>query len=216
MPLRVEQLSLGPIGTNCYVVRDDAGGRSRRRRPERRRGRAPTPPRELGDVVRRDPRDARALGPPRRRRRPRRRHRSARATWPRASGRCSRIPNRFTPPGLVLQLAHPGRAPRRRGDDRGRGNRVRRRLRARPLAGASRVLRGRVSLLGRRPLRRLRRPDRPSRRRLGHVARVDPLARRPLSAGDRRLSGPRPVDDARRRARAATRSSPSFARSSPE
>jgi glyoxylase-like metal-dependent hydrolase (beta-lactamase superfamily II) len=25
MPLRVEQLSLGPIGTNCYVVRADAG-----------------------------------------------------------------------------------------------------------------------------------------------------------------------------------------------
>jgi hydroxyacylglutathione hydrolase len=24
MPLRVEQLALGPIGTNCYVVRDDA------------------------------------------------------------------------------------------------------------------------------------------------------------------------------------------------
>jgi hypothetical protein len=24
MPLRVDQLSLGPIGTNCYVVRADA------------------------------------------------------------------------------------------------------------------------------------------------------------------------------------------------
>src|SRR5581483_4633340 len=39
-------------------------------------------------------------------------------------------------------------------------------------------------------------------RRLGHVARLDQEPRRPLSTGRRRLLGPRPADDARRGAAA--------------
>ena len=78
MALRVEQLSLGPMGTNCYVVRTDAtASRGRRRRPERRRDGAPAAhSRRLGTRLRRHPRHARALGPPPRRRRPRGGHRA--------------------------------------------------------------------------------------------------------------------------------------------
>ncbi len=60
--------------------------------------------------------------------------------------------------------------------------------------------RGRA-LLGRRPLRGVGRQNRPSVQRLGHALRVDPRADGALSAGDGRLSRPRPRDDARRRAR---------------
>ena len=118
MPLRVDQLSLGPIGTNCYVVRaDDVGRRGGRRRPERRRRRAPA--------------DARAPG--------------ARCTailvthghWDHlvgvadlAEGTGAPVymaegermlleePGDFTPPGVVLRPYVAGRAARRRGDAR--------------------------------------------------------------------------------------------------
>src|SRR6185436_7254046 len=70
-----------------------------------------------------------------------------------------------------------------------------------PLAGASRLLRRGMSLLGRRPLRRLRRSHRPAVRRLGHAGRLDSPAGGSLPTGDRRLFRPRSGDDTRRRAR---------------
>ena len=71
-----------------------------------------------------------------------------------------------------------------------------------PLARARRVLRRRRALQRRPALRRLGRPRRPARRRLGHAARLGPDARRAAPARDGRPPGPRPRDDARRRARA--------------
>ena len=89
-----------------------------------------------------------------------------------------------------------------RRDARRRRDLVRGRQRPRPLARPPRLPRRRRAVLGRRPVRGLGRPHRPARRRLGDAARLDPRARRPLSGRDRRLPGPRPGDDARRRARA--------------
>ena len=68
--------------------------------------------------------------------------------------------------------------------------------------GASGLPRRRLPLLGRCPVPELGRPHRPAGRGLGDPRRVDPLARRALPAGDDRLFGPRPADDARRGARA--------------
>ena len=65
----------------------------------------------------------------------------------------------------------------------------------------SRLLRRRRALLRRRPLRRIRRPHRPSGSRLGHARGVDRLVAGRLSTGNRRPSRPRATDDARRRAR---------------
>ncbi len=71
-----------------------------------------------------------------------------------------------------------------------------------PLAGARRLLRRGRALQRRPALRRLGRPRRPARRRLGHAARLRPHAHRAAPARDGRPPGPRPRDDARRRARA--------------
>src|SRR5262249_26181531 len=60
----------------------------------------------------------------------------------------------------------------------------------------------RLSACGGRPLRRLGWPYRPPGRGVGNTARVDPDARRYLSAGNRRLSRPRLCDHARGGARA--------------
>src|SRR5437879_1824745 len=76
------------------------------------------------------------------------------------------------------------------------------RVDSRPLARAHRVLCRPPSLQRRPALRRVGRPRGPSRRRLGHAARIRAHARRPISARDDRLSGARTGDHARRRARA--------------
>src|SRR5204862_515128 len=73
--------------------------------------------------------------------------------------------------------------------------------RPRPLAGAPRLLRGRVPFLGRRALRGLCGPHRHPVRRLGDAHGVDPRTGGPLPAGNGRLFRARPRDDARRRAR---------------
>src|SRR5439155_13242778 len=70
----------------------------------------------------------------------------------------------------------------------------------RTFSGAPRVLRGRLPLLRRPPLRRFGRPHGPPRRRLGHPRRVDSHRRRALPAGDGCLLGSRARDDARSRA----------------
>src|SRR5439155_10687051 len=71
-----------------------------------------------------------------------------------------------------------------------------------PLTVASPLLRRPSRLLRRCPPRRLARAHRLAVRRLGHAARLDPFARRALPARHGRLLGPRPADDAGRRARA--------------
>ena len=78
--------------------------------------------------------------------------------------------------------------------------------------GAPRLLRGRPSLLGRRAVRRLGRSHRPPRRRLGHARRRRSRRSSTLPAGHDRPSGPRPRDDARARSSPGTRSSPTSAR----
>ena len=187
MPLVVDRYALGPLQTNCYVVRTDRGaaeaavvdpgGDAATLRLELAR---------LGAALRRDPRHARPLRPHRRRRRPRRGHRAPRSGCRRASGSGSSgspSSRRSALPGRAARA----RAPRlRRRDDRGRGNLVRVPRRPRPLARARRVLRRRRALQRRPALRRLRRPRRPPRRRLGHAARLGAHARGPLPAGDGR------------------------------
>ena len=215
MPLAVDTLELGPVGTNCYLVRADArlagGGR---RRPERRRRRDPAAARGTGRALRRDPRHPRPLGPPRRRRRPGRGHRRAGLHAGRRAVLHSRSP-RFTPatrpspsartrPTSLLEggetldlagiafdvLAVPGHSP------------------AHLAYYADGVLfSGDVLFAGGG------RPHRPPGRRLETLLGVDPRRSSSVSAGDGRLPGPRAGDDARRRARRATRSSPSSARS---
>ena len=111
-------------------------------------------------------------------------------------------PNDFYPGFSTPRLQRRRDAARRRRDGRGGGHLVPGRPRSRPLARPRLLLRGRRALLRRRALRRLGRPHRPAVRRLGHAARLDPRPRRGVSARDGRLLGPRPADDARRRARA--------------
>ena len=202
MPLAVDRYELGPLQTNCYVVRSERGAAECAvDRPRRRRG-GPSPrARAARHVVRRDPRHARPLRPPRRRRRPRRGNRRrgldaggrARAARALSGVRARRRA------GTAARARAPGE---RRRDDRGRGHLVRVPRGARPLAGARRLPRRGRALQRRPPLRRLGRPRRPAGRRLGHAARLGADARRAAPARDGRPSGPRPRDDARRRARA--------------
>ena len=91
MPLRVEQLSLGPIGTNCYVVRADAtADEAVVVDPSGDATELRLAARAAGHALRRDPRHARALGPPASASPTSPRARARRCTWPRASGCCSR------------------------------------------------------------------------------------------------------------------------------
>ena len=198
MALRVEQLSLGPIGTNCYVVRaDPTASRSRGRRSERERRRAPAPAGAARSSVQCDPPHARPLGSPRRGRRARGRGTERPVYMAEGERSLLEDPNRFTPPGLTVRpyspdvlltggetieiagisfdvLSVPGHSP-----------------------GPCRVLRGREPLLGRRALRGLGRTHRLSRKRLGHAGRLDPLARRHAARGHGRVPGTRSGDDAR-------------------
>ncbi len=68
-------------------------------------------------------------------------------------------------------------------------------------------------LLRRRALRRVGRAHRPPGRRLGHAARVDSHARRHAAARDGRVPRPRADHDARARSSRGIRSSPTCARS---
>src|SRR5205807_5183173 len=90
----------------------------------------------------------------------------------------------------------------RRRDDRGCRHHVRLRCGSRPFAGPRRVPPRGSPLHRRLALRRLGRARRPSRRGLGHAARLGAKTCRALSAGDGDLPGPRAGDDSRRRARA--------------
>ena len=73
MALAVDQLSLGQIGTNCYLVRADRGATEAVvDRSGRRRRRDPARLARLGRDLRRDPAHAQPLRPLRRARRPRR------------------------------------------------------------------------------------------------------------------------------------------------
>ncbi len=216
MPLRVDQLSLGPIGTNCYVVRADATRRrGRRRRSERRRDRAPPDARAAGRALRGDPRDARALGPPASVSPTSPRAPARLCTCPRASGCCSSSP-RHSRRSAAASRAHVPEVTLAGGETLElAGHRVRRPGRSRPLARAPRLPRRRLPLLRRRALRRVGRPDRSSRRRLGD-------ARSPRSACSSTRSRPRrsstrATGRSRRSAPSSrgTRSSPSSARSAP-
>ena len=152
MALAVDTYELGPIGTNCYVVR--AGeARAKPSSSTRAATQSGSPPswRALA-LVRRDPGHPHALRPPGRRRRPRRRHGRAGL---RLSGRgrwCSRA--QFSPPGLEVRGFEGARQVTGGRDARARRHRVRRPRVPGTLAGAPLLLRGREPLLGRRPLRR--------------------------------------------------------------
>ena len=212
MALAVDTYQLGPIGTNCYVVRADEAAREAvvvdpGGDAARAHGRA----RARGQLVRGDRAHAHALRPSRRCRRPRRGHGRARLRAPGASAAGSRA--RTSPPAA--------RGARLRAEAADRGGDA---SSSPASASTSSTSPGHSpahlsyyadgSLFSRRrAVRRRRRPRRPPRRRLGHAARLDPPARRAVSAGDSRLLGPRAADDARHRARDATPSSRSSARS---
>ena len=114
----------------------------------------------------------------------------------------------LVPAGVTAPRLQGGRPARGRRAARARGHRVRDAPGAGPLARPPRVPRRRLPLLGRRPLRGLGRPHRPARRRLGHARRD--AARRSRSASRRRPSST-PATARRRRSATsspATRSSP--------
>ena len=159
MALDVTRLELGPIGTNCYLVRNPGSPRNGGRRPGRGRGRDPArtgPPRR---ALRRDPRHARPLGPPGRRRGPGGGNRRARAHG-RGRARAAGARERLHAAWRHVPAVHAGGPSRGRRDARARRDHVRDGPRARPLAGAPRLRGGRSALLRRRSLRRLGRPRR--------------------------------------------------------
>ena len=106
--LAVDRYELGPIGTNCYVVRAIASARrGGRRRPGGDAAQLRLELARLGARVRRDPDHARPLGPPRRRRRPRRGHRRARLHG-RGRARAAREPARTSSrPGVGSRARTP-------------------------------------------------------------------------------------------------------------
>ena len=209
----VDRYELGPIGTNCYVVRAergaaeavviDPGGDAAELRLELAR---------LGARCAGDPDHAQALGSPRRRSPTSPKGPARRSTCPRSRRPCSQSPADFYP-------GHPASAPYERRRSLLAGDETV------DLAGISFEM---VQVPGHSP---------------GHVAyyadgclfsgdvlfagsvgRTDlPMAdwetllesiraaRRPLPARDRRLLRPRPADDARRRARAQPVPRPSCA-----
>ena len=102
--LRVEQLSLGPIGTNCYVVRTDAtASEAVVVDPSGDATEPAAHARAARDELRRDPRHARALGSPRRRRGPRGGHEAPvyMADGERVAARDPGEP--VAPPGVTLR-----------------------------------------------------------------------------------------------------------------
>ncbi len=133
----VDQLSLGPIGTNCYVVRADSSADE---------AVVVDPSGDVSDLelalrtarsaVRRDPPDARPLGSPRRRRRPRRREQGA-GVHGRGRAIAARGPEPLHPFRNDASSAYAGRSAARRRDDRHRRPLVRRPLGARSFPGAS-------------------------------------------------------------------------------
>src|SRR5687767_11959755 len=149
--------------------------------------------------MRRDPRHAYALRPPRRRRRPGRGHRGT-GLRARARGSCARE-SRCVLPGHGRPAVHARRPPDGRraaharrppaGDAPSPGS----------LAGPPRLPRRRRAALRGRALRRLRRPRRSALRRLGHARRLDHDADGALPSRHGRLSRTRPADDAGRGAR---------------
>ena len=178
---------LGPLQTNCYVVRATA---ARPRRSCRSGGDAAELRLELAGSARPAPRSSITHGhfdhlggvadlaegtgapvymPEGERDRLERYSEFAPAGMPGRATRpttCSRAARRSRSAGITFDcVADPG-----------------------PLAGARRLLRRRPPVQRRPALRRLGRPRRPAGRRLGHAARLRPHARRPLSAGDDRLS----------------------------
>ena len=201
MSLAVDQLELGPIGTNTY-----SSARRRRATEAASSTRAATPTTIQAALAARDATCAAILVT----------HghfdhivsladlasRDGRAGLRAGGGaRPVRGAGRFTPPGFTVKPSQPGQLARGRRDDRWRpGISFARHERARPLAGAPRLLRRRPSLLRRRPLRRLGGSHRPSERRLERAPGVDRVPPRRVPAGDGRPPGARPGDDARRRA----------------
>ena len=163
MSLAVDQLELGPIGTNTYLVR--ASATADEAVVVDPSGDAPTILRAL-DARRRhlhgNPRHPRPFRP---HRQPRGSRRGFRRTRVRPVGRAA--------PARGAGRVHSARAHHSRGDGgrlarRWRGNRccgdlVRRDGCSRSFACAHRVLRRPPPLLGRRALRRVGRPDRPAR-----------------------------------------------------
>ena len=104
--LDVTQLELGPIGTNCYLVRAARRRRGGRRRPGRRRARDPPRACRPGRPLRRDPDHARPLGSPRRRRRPGRGDGRPGAHGRGRSG-AARADQRLRPSGGAAPPVHP-------------------------------------------------------------------------------------------------------------
>ena len=211
--LVVDRYALGPIRTNCYVVRAEprrAG--SGRRRSGRRRGRAAARARPERRRVRRDPRSRTATSTtsaasPTSRRAPARR-----STCPKASATALERYAEFAP-GVPGRVVHPDHL----------------------LTGGETIEVAGIDVRVRRdpgPLARRTSPSTPTA--ASSAATCSSPARsaastcpgadwdtlldsvrmlaRPLSARDGRLSGARAADDARRRARSATRSSRSSAR----
>ena len=156
----------------------------RRRRSGRRRRHDPARARADGRDLRGDPRHALALGPPRRRRRPRR-GTGATVYGPESEAHVLENPDAFYAGSRSApwQPDTRSRAARRSSSPAST-------FEASPFPatrrGTSPTTRT-APLLRRRALRRLGRPHRPAVRRLGHAARVDPDAGRPLPARDRRL-----------------------------
>ena len=205
MALAVDRYELGPIGTNCYVVRAparraeavvvDPGGDAAELRLELARARR---------AVRRDPRHAHPLRPHRRRRRPRR-GTGAPVSHQRARGaRCSSGRTTSTRAWAIRPCAAGGPARGRR-DARARRHHVRDAPRPGPLARAPRLPRRRRALLRRRALRRLGRPHRPALRRLGHAGRRRSAR---CSSGSRRRPSSTPATARRRRSATSSRPQP--------
>ena len=197
MALTVDQLSLGPIGTNCYVVRADPTGREA----------VVVDPSGSEDELRSvlAEREARCVA-----------ILLTHGHWDHlvgvadladataapvymAEGERSLLddPNRFTPPGLTVRPYSPDVL-------LSGGDTI-------EIAGLSfdvlsvpghspahvAVLRERDPLLGRRALRRLGRTYRLSRKRLGRAGRLDSLAHGHAAHGHNRVPGSRSGDDAR-------------------
>ena len=171
VPLAVDRYALGPIGTNCYVVRaEPRRARGGRRRPGRRRGAS------SGSS---SPRSARAcaailvthapLRPHRRRRRPRRGHRRARLRCRERELAVLEQPERLLPRQVSDPALHaPSVAARGRRDARARRRSRSRRSRVPGHSPGHLAFHADgCALLRRRPLRRLGRPHRPARSATG-------------------------------------------------
>ncbi len=173
MPLRVDQLSLGPMGTNCYVVRpetsadeavvvDPSGDATELRLTLARLGARCT-----AILVTHGHWDhllgvadlAEGTGAP--------------VHMAEGERMLLEEPGDFTPPGVVLRPYVPDVLLSGGETLDARRHRLRGARRSRALARPPRVPRGRLPLLGRRPVRGLGRPHGLPRLRLGDARRVD-------------------------------------------